>query len=340
MFSAIYVESELRDHPRVKAICDKFGKGSAAIPIIECERYTELFNRKAQNFRLQKQSPALILARKHANYVLPAPSAYNIGGKYNYYFSHMLNCLYDCRYCFLQGMFQSANYVLFINYEDFAAALQIKFVEHQLEDSYYFSGYDCDSLAFEPVSQFVTSILKIFKGQAKAILELRTKSTQIRSLLDIEPMDNVIVAFSFTPDEIASRWEDKAPSVAKRIAAITKLAKLGWKIGLRFDPLIYHPDFQQQYENLFKTVFSNLSEKSIHSVSLGLFRLPEKFHKKMTKLFPDEALFVAGLSKRSSELNANMISYKESIEANLFNGCEKILLDYIPASKFFSCQER
>ena len=31
----------------------------------------------------------------------------------------MLNCLYDCRYCFLQGMYRSANYVLYVNYEDF-----------------------------------------------------------------------------------------------------------------------------------------------------------------------------------------------------------------------------
>ena len=35
--------------------------------------------------------------------VHPVPATYGIGGDENYYFSHMLNCLYDCRYCFLQG---------------------------------------------------------------------------------------------------------------------------------------------------------------------------------------------------------------------------------------------
>ena len=31
----------------------------------------------------------------------------------------MLNCIYDCKYCFLQGMFNSANYLVFVNYQDF-----------------------------------------------------------------------------------------------------------------------------------------------------------------------------------------------------------------------------
>ena len=31
----------------------------------------------------------------------------------------MYNCLFDCKYCFLQGMYSSANYVIFVNYEDY-----------------------------------------------------------------------------------------------------------------------------------------------------------------------------------------------------------------------------
>ena len=46
--------------------------------------------------------------------VLKTPDNFTIGFKKNYYFSHMLNCIYDCKYCFLQGMYNSANYVLFI----------------------------------------------------------------------------------------------------------------------------------------------------------------------------------------------------------------------------------
>jgi len=335
MFSAIYVEAEVKAHPRVKEICARF----AGVPVIDCDRYTEIFNRKSQNFRIQKQSPALILAKKYGNTVLAAPDAYNIGGQHNYYFSHMLNCLYDCRYCFLQGMYQSANYVLFINYEDFASALVNTMDRHVNEDSYYYSGYDCDSLAFEPVSHFTQYFLELFKTRPQAILELRTKSTQIRLLLDIEPIDNVVVAFSFTPEEIGQQWESKVPNVSKRIEAMLKLSQRGWKIGLRFDPLVYAPDFYQQYQRLFSMVFAQLSLDSLHSVSLGLFRLPQKFHKKMLRLYPDEPLFVSGLlSNNDGGAKSKMVSYSAEIEEQLFSQCEKLLLTYISRLVYFPCQ--
>jgi len=108
MIETVYIEQEIRSHPRVQQILDRVKPAQ----IIDIERYGEVFNPKSQNFRLQKQNPALILASKHSNFVLPAPPDYTIGSDTNYYFSHMLNCIYDCRYCFLQGMYSSANYFL------------------------------------------------------------------------------------------------------------------------------------------------------------------------------------------------------------------------------------
>ena len=35
------------------------------------------------------------------------------------------------------------------------------------------------------------------------------------------------------------------------------MQELGWQIGLRFDPLIYHNDFNKIYGDFFKTVFVN-----------------------------------------------------------------------------------
>ena len=113
MIEEIYIEESLLEHPRARAILQRFPDAS----VTTCARYGEIFNRKAQNFRLQKIRPALILAEKFSGHVLPAPPEYAIGGDLNYYFSHMLNCIYDCRYCFLQGMYRSAHYVVFVNYE-------------------------------------------------------------------------------------------------------------------------------------------------------------------------------------------------------------------------------
>ncbi|MEY3106799.1 MAG: hypothetical protein RIT35_972, partial [Pseudomonadota bacterium] len=140
------------------------------------------------------------------------------------------------------------------------------------------------------------------------------------------------VAFSLNPDEIATKVEAKAPSLHRRLDALCKLQAHGWQIGLRFDPMIYQFGYQQQYQHLFEQVFSVIKLESLHSVSLGAFRLPEKYFKKVHKLFPDEKLFVSPLENQQG-----MISYKETLEQEMTNYCTEQLLRYIPKELFFPC---
>lgn len=328
MIETIYIEQAILQHPRVLDIVARFPQARK----ITCGRYGEVFNPKAQNFRLQKQQPALILAEKYKNFALPAPSGYGIGATRNYYFSHMLNCLYDCRYCFLQGMYQSANYLLFVNYEDFQQDIRQLCAESPDENLHFFSGYDCDSLALEPVTRFAEQFLPFFATLPNAWLELRTKSTQVRSLLNREPLPQCIVAFSLSPNEIAAKVEDKAPSVQRRLDALVKLQQQGWQIGLRFDPLLYQSGYQQQYRQLFEQVFSRIDVNLLHSVSLGVFRLPENFFKKVHKLYPETKLFAGPLVSQQG-----MVSYKQELEQEMMHYCSEQILTYIPSDKFFPC---
>ena len=122
LMTFVYIEEEVRDHPKTLEVIEKINP----CQIISIERHGEVFNRKSQNFRLQKRGPSFILAKKYGTCVYPTPATYGIGAKENYYFSHLLNCPFDCRYCFLQGMYRSASFVLFVNYQDFQTAIEEK----------------------------------------------------------------------------------------------------------------------------------------------------------------------------------------------------------------------
>jgi spore photoproduct lyase len=328
MISVIYIEQAVSAHPTTQAIRRRFPDAQ----IIPIERYSEVFNRKAQNFRLQKNRPALILAAKHEGFVLPAPPGYGIGMPCNFYMSHMLNCVYDCRYCFLQGMYRSAHYVLFVNFEDFKAAMAATVTTTDAATC-FFSGYDCDSLALEPVSGYIEDLLPFFEEYQHAWLELRTKSTQIRTLLKRPVLNNVIAAFSFTPQAIAAVLEHKVPSVERRIDAMQKLAAGGWPLGLRFDPLIYDADYRRHYAELFAGIFSRIHPEQLHSVSLGPFRLPQPFFRNIRRLYPDEPLFAAQFAERNG-----LISYPQAIEQEMRAFCSAELLRYIPETLLYPCE--
>lgn len=330
MIDTLYIEEAVRQHPRVVDILARFPEARH----IDCKRYSEVFNPKAQNFRLQKRKPALILAEKYKNFALAAPAGYGIGARENYYFSHVLNCLYDCRYCFLQGMYQSAHYVLFVNYEDFQHDIKRLCDAAAGEPVHFFSGYDCDSLALEPVTGFAEHFLPFFADLPNAWLELRTKSTQVRTLLSREPLPRCVVAFSLSPEAVAEKVEHKAPSLQRRLDALCKCQEQGWQIGLRFDPIIYQVGYQQHYQRLFAQVFSRIDINLLHSVSLGVFRLPDGYFKKIHKLYPEEKLLAGPLASRQG-----MMSYRQDIESGMLDYCSEQLLTYIPAGKFFPCTQ-
>ncbi len=322
----IYVEEEILNHPRALQIQDRF-PGAEVVP---CSRYGEIFNRRAQHFRLQKRRPSLILAKKHRNFVHEAPEGFGIEGTRGYDFSHMHNCIYDCRYCFLQGMYRSAHYVVFVNYEDFQWALEEKIRGAGTETAWFYSGYECDSLALEPVTRFAASFVPFFARFPQAFLELRTKSTQIKSLLDLEALPNVVVAFSFTPEEIQASVENLTPSVDRRIRAMERLQERGWRLGLRFDPLVYHEDFRAQYRRLYGQVFSAVHPRSLHSVSLGPFRLPPDYFRTVARLYPDDPLLAGPFEEDGSS-----VGYRRDLEEEMMGFCREELLRHVPGEIFF-----
>ena len=329
MIDTLYIEEQVLEHARSQDIIARYPKAQKIV----IERYAEVFNPHAQNFRIQKRNPALILAAKSNQKVLSTPTQYETGGGANYYFSHMLNCLYDCRYCFLQGMYRSANYLLFVNYQDFMQEIK-QLAEQHKDDAkpvWFFSGYDCDSLAFEPVTRFAEYFVPQFEHLPNAVLELRTKSTQIRSLLNQPPLDNVVIAYSLSPQEVANEVEAGAPSLQKRISALQRLQNHGWRIGLRFDPVIWHEDYLANYLTMYQQVFSQLDVERIDSVTLGGFRLPKGFYKTMRRLYPQHWLFSAGLTEE-----AGMVTYTPEIESEVFDSLHAKALDFIPAEKLYS----
>ena len=328
MIETIYVEDAIKNHPRTKFILKKFKKSR----IITIDKYGEIFNKRNQNFRIQKANPNLILAYKKDSFILPAPDGFGIGSSKNFYFSHMYNCIYDCRYCFLQGMYSSANYVIFVNFEDFDIALKKTIENNTCSKLTFFSGYDCDSLALENVTGFAKHILSFFKNHPQIEIEFRTKSIQKEPFLSMKPMRNVILAYSLMPELMSNSLDKKAPSISKRIRVISELASKGWKIGLRFDPLIHGENWKELYQELLENIYNKISLDNFHSVSFGSLRFPKKMFKNIFRLYPNEPLFTSPLS-----LNNKMISNDIEIEEEMTSFCKNLSLKYINEDQIFKC---
>ncbi|MCX7821516.1 MAG: hypothetical protein N2258_07580 [Brevinematales bacterium] len=277
-FKHIYVEKNIKD--KTKDILEKFSDSE----IIYIDNYLEIFGRKKQSFAFQKKNPSLILAKKNGKFLYPNPPyCQNFGFERSFYTSIILNCLFDCSYCFLKGMYDSANIVFFLNIEDFFLELE---KEEQNGNFLLFLSYDTDLLSFENICGFIHKFHNFLSKHKNITTEIRTKSSNFSSIEHLKPLDNLILAWSLLPDEIIKEFENSTPPLKNRLFAINKAIEKGWKVRLVFDPIIT-TDSIKIYEKFFKKISLSIDISKILDISCGPFRMNQKYLKKILSLFSD-----------------------------------------------------
>lgn len=322
VFSHIYIEEKAEKYPLTHFVREKFQN----VSIVPVNHYKELFSRPKQNFRLQKQSPKLILAVRENNFIYPGPRiAASDNTRIFYYSTPMLNCLYDCEYCFLQGMFDSANIVLFVNQEDFFSEITKKSLDGPL---YLSNSYETDLLALEGMIPITAQWLKFAKKTRDVFLEIRTKSAYKKIFSEFQAIDNVVFAWTLSPKDICKTVEHGTPSVEARLNACHYAQENSWKVRLCLDPVILSEHWISRYKEMIDQIFSTLKSEKILDISIGTLRLGESYYAKIKKMYPE-----GGLLQTLSQNGSGEARYDPKDEQNCYTLLQNELSSYLPSEK-------
>lgn len=212
-FSHIYVERGSEDLPLSREIMSRV-KPRHVTMIDDAGRF---FKRPGQSFHRQKNHPKLIIARKTGQFLYRGSErVQSFGYQQPVYYNDMVrNCLFDCDYCFLQGMHRSANILLYSNMQDYLAA-----VDHQVAELgqlYLSISYLSDLLGFERSFGLVQLWIAAAREREGVEIEVRTKSDGFAGLSTLHPTDRVVFTWSISPDHLARRSEAGTASFAQRL---------------------------------------------------------------------------------------------------------------------------
>lgn len=283
-FSHIYVEKTVREHARTQKILEKFPSAE----MIEINHYKDVFCRSRQSCVLQHQTQKLILAAKQGTLLYEgAPVCQSFGNRYFYYASCMMNCIFDCEYCYLKGMYPSANIVVFVNLEDIFSEVKRVLEKHPL---YLCVSYDTDLLAMEQVIGYAQEWCAFAARHENLKIEIRTKCADKTFVRNTAPILGVIYAFTLSPQAVIDTFEHHTPSLAKRLSCAADLLSAGWPVRLCFDPMIYAPDWKRHYEGMLEQVFCAIDMEKLVDVSVGTFRISQDYLKNMRKQMPESAV--------------------------------------------------
>ena len=324
--TTFYVESEALSYKKTKEILDQYKDKQ----VIIIDKYSEIFNRNNQNFKKQKLEKSFILAIKKNGFVQKNPEYCASCLKENYYFSTSLNCIFDCEYCFLQGMYMSAYILLFVNIDDFKKEIDLK-LENQKSKTMFFAGYDNDCLALDNITKFSKDFIPWFELKKNTYLELRTKSSNISELKKLKPSLNTIISFTLSPETIQKQYEKWSCSLKKRIKALNTLQSLNWLVAIRIEPIIYSNDYVDIYSNFFAFLKKEIDFSKVENIYFGVFKIPKLFLKKMKKLHPYSKLLHRNLYLEKHDQMTYKKEILEEIEKFILEKC----VDLIWSKKVF-----
>ena len=325
LFSHLYIEEQVKDAPLTKHIQEKFPSSK----VIFIKHYKDVFNRPNQDFAVQSKAKNLILAKREAPFLYKG-SYYSDAFEFKnfFYTPSLLGCLYDCEYCYLSGMYNSANSVFFVNIEDFFAAVK----EHLDKPTLIAISYDTDTLAVESLTSHTKEWVEFAAKESNLYLEVRTKSANFKPLKALPANERITLAWTLSPQKIIDKYEHKTPSLKNRLTAIKEAVDAGWKVRVCIDPVIYTEKFETLYPPLIEELFSTIDADKLYQLTLGSFRMSSVHLKRIKKLQRSDIAFYP------YEVKEGIVAYPKVIEQKILHVMLEKALQYIPKERIRTWQ--
>lgn len=190
-----------------------------------------------------------------------------------------LQCDMNCSYCYLQSFINTPVLTVYSNLDD--ALLELEDIGKTMRDHALRvgTGETVDSLSLDEITLYSRRLISFFRDYPKWSLEFKTKSAKVDQFLESPHAGNVIVSWSLNAQPIITSEEHGTASLEERLAAARRASDRGFKLAFHIDPMIWHPEWRENYSELVRQITSRFTPKEVSYMSVGALRFqPEQRH--------------------------------------------------------------
>ncbi len=202
---------------------------------------------------------------------------------------HVLNlglqCNMNCSYCYLQSYINSPMTKIYTNVDRALVELEDMakdFPDHPFRVG---TGEVVDSLSLDLLTGNSRKLIDFFRRYPKWTLEFKTKSAQVDQFLDTPHAGNVVVSWSMNPSAVIEKEEHGTASLEERLSAAKKCRDRGFPLAFHIDPMIWHPEWKENYRLLTDTIKSRFSPSDVSVISVGSLRFQPEQRSMMRERF-------------------------------------------------------
>jgi len=201
-----------------------------------------------------------------------------------------LNCPLQCSYCILQYYLNQPATVIYTDVEKILHEARRKLAAQPRRFFRVGTGELGDSLALPGSVGFARRAVPFFAEIPNALLELKSKTTNIDSILPLQHGGRTVLAWSLNPSPMIRRDESGAATLENRLAAAAKAQEAGFLLGFHFDPMIIADPDPVLYVHLAQTLYDRIDPQHIAWISIGSLRYPPSMKDKMLQSYPRSTL--------------------------------------------------
>jgi spore photoproduct lyase len=240
------------------------------------------------------------------------------------------SCGFDCSYCSIQSFYNQ-------NTITFDSSFKDKLLNLELDPNKTYhigTGQASDSLMFGNREGILDALFAFARKYPNVILEFKTKSDNIKYLLENDVPKNIFCTWSLNTPTIIENEEHLTASLDKRIRAARKLADKGVKVGFHFHPIVEYVGYLDEYQALYEKLILQFDPSEVALISFGTLtfikpvikQLREReFHSKITQIPHEDA--------------SGKTSYPEATKIEMFKHAYESFKPWHSKVFFYLCME-
>jgi spore photoproduct lyase len=219
------------------------------------------------------------------------------------------SCGFDCSYCSIQSFYNQ-------NTITFDSGFKDKLLNLELDPNKTYhigTGQASDSLMFGNREGVLDALFAFARKYPNVILEFKTKSDNIKYLLENDVPKNILCTWSLNTQTIIDNEEHLTASLDKRINAARKMADKGVKVGFHFHPIVEYEGYLDEYKAVYERLMEEFKPSEVALVSFGTLTFIKPVIKQLR-----EREFRSKITQIPHEDASGKTSYPEATKIEMF----------------------
>jgi len=172
-------------------------------------------------------------------------------------------CLHACDYCHVPPYFN-----IMTNLEELAQRIRAFGETIPEQKLYKFDNYT-DTICLEPEYGASKTMVETFADWPGRYLLLYTKSDNVEHLLGLGHRGHTLISWSLGCDSVAEHIEKGTPSLDRRLEAMAKCEKAGYRVRARISPMCPVKNWREEYGRLVTRLLNTVTPEVVSIDVIG-----------------------------------------------------------------------